>query len=294
MEFYLYSHQDLIIKSNDFKLLKADSFYQLKLDKDEIIVVYSTTCSGSIVLNYEILTRQQHNHIAFHKVNANVILCEIKPFNNDLSCRQFRLDESTVDIFDGGNFTIVYFNNQYYGFIDDKCQNVQFESVKNGNNKFGIITTNGSHKNIIIFNKSQVVFCGQYVDKEILKNYIQVYLHIPNIFNVGQLIKYDCLNNKIIINAVKDSGEQCLLQNNQFTTIYFMESLKCGRYKYAHSKLSYELKSEITKETLAKYFGRVDAYYYLHEQDVYITFCAHKIRGVYHIDIKNNMICNIY
>ena len=81
---------------------------------------------------------------------------------------------------------------------------------------------------------------------------------------------------------------------NDFNVVYFIEAIKCGRFKYAYNKLSYELKSEITLDTLKQYFKPFDKYLFLNKTQSYITINNNKIVGIYHFELKDNLINNIY
>lgn len=290
MQLYIYSCQDLIIKSTVFDYLKAGSFYCLEIDKQEMFEVYSTTSNGSIILNCDILHQQAHEQINFHQLNNNMMLCEIKPFVGVEGAIRYKVDEGCVKLIQRKNNTYIYFNEKYYGCIGQKCD-IKFEKFDNG--KCGVLYLTGEKKYIIIFNQS-LLLCEQFVDNEVLKDCIQLYTHQPNIFNIGNLIKYEFKDSKLSIKSVCDRGIEHKQVNSEFSIIYFLEAIKCKRYKYAYNKLSYELKSEITKQTLQDYFGEIDNFKYLSNEDAYITFKHNKIMGVYHFNIKDNMIDNIY
>ena len=117
---------------------------------------------------------------------------------------------------------------------------------------------------------------------------------MPNMFNVGKLAKYEFKLDDIKYKAINDRGEQRRQIDNGFTIIYFLEAIKCGRFKYAYNKLSYELKSVISIEILNDYFKQIDNYIYLQEQDVFITLKNNKVIGIYHCVVKDNLIDNIY
>ena len=152
----------------------------------------------------------------------------------------------------------------------------------------------GIKKYLILFNQSKIIYCGQYIDSEVTKKYIQIYSHVPNIFNVGGLLKCDFESGAIENKAVNDHGYEHKQLGDEFGLIYFLEAIKCGRVKYAYNKLSYELKTAINIDALANYFEPFDKYFYLHEQDVYITLKNNKVTGVYHFVVKDNLIDNIY
>ena len=108
------------------------------------------------------------------------------------------------------------------------------------------------------------------------------------------LAKYTFQDDNLEIKVVSDRGEERKQISYDFNIIYFLEAIKCGRFKYAHSKLSYELKSIIDIDTLSKYFLGFDQYKYIYDQDVYITIKNNKVIGIYHFVVKDNLIDNIY
>ena len=138
------------------------------------------------------------------------------------------------------------------------------------------------------------MYCGRYIDVETKKEYMQIYQHLPNIFNVGRLIKCEFENNIIDSKTIDDRGGERKQQSGEFIIVYFLEAIKCGRAKYAYNKLSYELKSEINIDVLKNYFSSFDEYVYLNEQDAYITLKNNKVIGIYHFVVKDNLIDNIY
>lgn len=293
VELYLYSCQDLILKGNSFSNVKAGDFYCLK-ECNETFTIYPQNSAGIMLVNIDILHSKIHNQIIFHQLNDNAMLCEIKPFVLNENVKQYVVKDGSLKIIQNLNEIYIYFNGNYYGCIKQKSTNIQFEKHEVQDKEYGIVYLLGEKKNIIVFDNQQVVFCGQYVDKEVLKNNIKIYTHNPNIFNVGQLINYNFEKGEFDNKCVCDRVSEYKQVNNGFDIIYFLEAIKCGRYKYAYNKLSYELKLEINIDVLYKYFKPFDKYFYMHEQDVYITLKNNKVVGIYHFTINNNMIDNIY
>lgn len=293
MELYLYCCQDLNIFNTDYKI-RAGDFYKLDINLDETITLYSTTNAGVMIVNKDILSTKLHNQITFHDINSTAIICEINPFISKQNVIQYSINGATVGIVKNTEGVYIFFKGIYQGFIQGQMDKLSFEKIDNEVKQYGVITFFCGEKHIIFFNNKQIMFCGQYVDKEILKTHIQIYFHIPNVFNIGNLLEYKFGEDTISIKSVCDRGEEKKLISSQFNIIYFLEAIKCGRFKYAYNKLSYGLKSEISVEALSQYFDRFDNFKYLPDQDVYITLKNNKILGVYHFELKDNMIANIY
>ena len=293
MKFYLYSCQDLIIKSTDFINLKANHFYSLEIDNNEYICVYSTYSAGCMALNCNTLT-QKHNQINYYTIDDNTKLLEIKPFINNENTKHYIIEGSDLKLSKTQDGVYIYFNNHFYGFIKNKINDIKFEKLQKNQQQYGLIYLFGNKKYLIFFNKDKIVFCGEYVDNEILKNCLQIYKHTPNIFNVGNLIKYDFENKDLSFKAVCDKGEEYKQLSPEFNIAYFLEAIKCGRYKYAYNKLSFELKAEIKEDVLRDFFGQFDSWFYLSLQDAYVTIKNHKVNNIYHFVVKNNLIDSIY
>ena len=271
MQLYLYSSQNLIIKGSNVCSIKAGDIYRLELDNDEILLIYPTYTSGVFLLNRDILSHQQHSQINFHKINDDCILCEIKPTILNENIKQCIIKGANLKLVQNINITYVYFNGVYYGWIQCEIENIQFNKVEVSNQEYGIVEIVGNKKYIILFNNKRIVFCGQYIDNERTKEHIQIYYYLPNVFNIGMLAKYTFQDDNLEIKVVSDRGEERKQISYDFNIIYFLEAIKCGRFKYAHNKLSYELKSIIDIDTLSKYFLGFDQYKYIYDQDVYIT-----------------------
>ncbi|MFQ6724198.1 MAG: hypothetical protein ACLRFE_02565 [Clostridia bacterium] len=294
MEYYIYSCQDLIIESNGLTKVKANTFYCIKINDTEIIKIYSTISSGLILVDYNILITQKHNHIIFHQLSANATICEIKPFVSNENIYSYQIEDTKIKIVVEYNNAFIYFKGRYYGCINQSFDNVKFNRITKQKEDYGIVYLIGKDNHIILFDNKDIIINKSYIDYEILKDYIQVYSHIPNIFNTGNLIKYDFNNNELIYKTVCDQGEENKIINNEFNEIAFVEALKSGRYKYAYNKLSYELKSEIDIKTLQNYFKSFDKYIYLNKYKVYVALSNYRITGIYHIESKNGIIQNIY
>ncbi len=294
MKLYLYSSQDLILAVPNPSRTSAGRVYRVKLDKDENITIYCPYSAGVVFLNLDILLHKQHSQINFYKLNENAILCEIKPFVAGDDFVLYRTQNASVKtVIQNGN-THIYFNDRYYGSIGQIFGDAKFEIKETGGQQYGILKSNNPQKYLILFNNNRVVYCDKYIDIENKKNFLQIYAHNPNIFNVGKLLKYDFGTDVFDSKTVDDRMGERKQINNEFVIIYFLDAIKCGRIKYAYNQLSYELKSDVNIYALKKYFKPFDKYIYLHEQDSYITLKNNKVTGIYHFVVKDNLIDNIY
>ena len=293
MQLYFYSCQDLIIHSPRTTTIKAGKVYQIKLDKDENVVIYYAHNAGVIYLNWDIILQRQHSQINFHSLGQNAVLCEIKPITTSGEILNYTVGKSHFKLINQPNSTHIYFNENYCGTIMQRCENIEHINSDKTGQQYELVKLNGNKKYIALFDAENVVYCGQYVDIEFNNNYVQIYTHIDNVFNVGSLIKY-VSGQDIKVRTVKDCGEENKLISNEFIAVYFLEALKCGRVKYAYNHLSHELKSAINIDVLTKYFSQFDEYFYLHEQGCYITLKNNKVIGIYHFVVKDNLIDNIY
>jgi hypothetical protein len=294
VQLYLYSCQDLILESNSLYDIKARGFYRLYINPSEILKIYPTQTPGIMVLNNKMLQECKHNQIIYHKLNDNTILCEVKPFIANDHIYQYLIKDAGIIVVQNVNNVYIYYKGIYYGTIDQECIDIRFDKIEKGSQEYGIIYLGGKKKHIVVFNALQVLYCGQYIDSEILKDYIQIYTHNPNIFNIGTLVKFNFNNQLLSCTSIVDRGDERKQVREEFNIIYFLEAIKCGRYKYAYAKLAYELKSQINIDILSVYFPRFDRYIYINSEDVYIMLCNNKIVGIYHFSIKDNMIYNIY
>ena len=292
MQLYLYSCQDLNIQGNAFTI-KAGDFYRLEMDNNDILL-YPSTSSGVMILNARVLNARRHNQITFHELNSSAVLCEIKPFVFNERAKQYLIKDANVKVVENLDNIYLYFKGEYYGCINQKCKDIVFEKIEKNDNEYGILKFIGNAKYILLFNHKQVIFCGQYVDSEILKDCIQIYSHVGNMFNVGSLLNYNFETDEIHTKTICDRGEERKQFSSEFNIIYFLEAIKCRRFKYAYNKLSYELRSAININVLSQYFTPFDKYFYLSEQNVYITLTNNKVAGVYRFDLKDNLINNIY
>jgi len=294
VQLYLYSCQDLIIFDCNPTYIKAGIIYNIKVNSDDNIVIYCATNSGVIYLSLDILLRQEHNQIIFHKISPNSMLCEIKPFISKFNVKNYSIDNANIELVYSADGTYIFFNNSYYGYFKCKIIEDKFKKINYNNVQIGIIQLQFEKRYIILFNANRIIYCGQYIDIETTKQYVQVYNHVDNMFNIGNLIKYSFDKDVLEIKAIKDRGEERKQNNNDFNIIYFLEAIKCGRFKYAYDKLSYELKTHIDIDTLSNYFSNFDKYIYLHNEEAYITIKNNKVIGIYHFVVKDNLIDNIY
>ena len=289
MQFYLYSHQDLVCENCANQHICADNFYLIKSEY-ELIKLYPINASGMLVINNQVITTKKHSQILFHEIN-NKVICEIKPFLSSDNISNYSIKDATLRLVRGVDESYVYFDNKYYGAISTNCQNIKFEQP---NNDIGILYLDDVSKNIILFNKNNILYCGQYIDSELTTKSIKIYSQIPNIFNIGSLIDFNLQSGEITTKSVLNCGEERHQINKEFEIIYFLEGVKCGRFKYAYNKLSYELKNYINVDTLINYFPKFDKYYYLGDENAYVLLYNRKIVGIYHFGIKDNLINNIY
>ena len=111
---------------------------------------------------------------------------------------------------------------------------------------------------------------------------------------MGKLIRYCFKDDQTTVNCVNDRNHLINEQNNDFDIEYFFEALKCGRYKYAYEKLSYELRADISMDVLKQYFKQFDNYKYIDNINTYVTFKNYKVTGVYRFELNQKLIDNIY
>lgn len=291
MQCYIYSCQDLILKGDTSVHIKAGDIYYLSFEQHENIYIYSPYQSGVIVFNALTLINKSHNQVNFFELDSSNVLCEIKPFQ-DLSKYTFYVNKTIVKLV-SANGLHIYLNNNYYGKIQVFNNSPVFEKISKHGKEYGLIKFSES-KYAILFGENEILYCGKYLDYEILNNYIQIYEHIPNAFNIGKLIKYNFEYGDVIIRCVDDRNGLVEEQNEDFKLEYFMESLKIGRYKYAYEKLSYELRADISPETLKQYFKQFDSYKYIDKTNTYITFKNSKVIGLYRFEVVQGLIYNIY
>lgn len=293
MQCYIYSCQDLVLKGNNNTSahLKAGDIYCIDFDKDENIFIYSPFQSGVMLINEQTPINKSHNQINFYELTDNNILCEIKPFQS--ACKHFfYINKTTIKIVEAGGLHI-YFNNNYCGKFECGDESPTFEKISQNDRMYGLIKFE-KHKYLIFFNESEILYCGKYLDYEIVNSYIQIYEHLPNMFNIGKLVKYFFTTNEFSVRCVNDRKVLFDEKNADFKLECFMEALKCGRYKYAYNQLSYELRADISLDMLIQYFKSFDEYKYIDKANTYITFNNHKIVGVYKFEINQNVIENIY
>ncbi|MBQ7880550.1 MAG: hypothetical protein IJ358_01745 [Clostridia bacterium] len=294
MQLYLYSSQDLILRGKTQTTLLAGRICCIKFEVDEIVMVYPKHTSGVMIITKETLLQQQHSQINFYKLSESALLCEIKPFIVQENIKQYLIKGANLKLIENLTTSYIYFNGTYYGNIKGKYISAKFQKIDKNNIEYGVLELELDKKYVILFDNKQIIYCGQNIDSEINKQYIQIYSHLPNIFNVGKLAKYEFETKTITNKSVIDKGDERRQINFEFNIIYFLEAIKCDRLKYAHSKLSYELKSVIDIKTLEEYFKGFDNYIYLYEQDAYIALKNNKVIGVYHFVVKDNLIDNIY
>lgn len=258
---------------------------------EENCSIYSLDGVGVITLTKESLLNRANNQIKFYEIGQDV-LCEILPFDCQGQFKSYILKNKIVKFYNikeksllcvGGEKCVIDASFDEFAFkviAKDKC-NVY-------------VLANKKSKWLIILTDEKIIFNGKYVDFEELKNEIKIYTHQPNVFNVGKIIKYDLQNGDISCSIVNDKGVECGLIEEEFTVVYFLEAIVCGRTKLAYSKISYELKSSISQEILGKYFGEIDDYIYLQACNMFVTKKNNNIVGVYHIVVNQGLITAIY
>ena len=288
MQLYLYSSQDLIIISGTETHNINAGIFNLKLHENENVIIHHKNGCGSMILNNQTILDRQHSQLKYYELSKNAILCEIKPFIANIVPIKYNVNNSETLIYFSGKQLQIFYNHKYIGSINGNIKDIKFKRVDE--NKLGVILCGG---NIILFN-DDIIYCSSYIDYEINNKFIQIYSHSPNVFNVGQLTKYEFVSKKISINNVCDRGDEQKHIGAEFAVIYFLDAIKCGRFKYAHNKLSAELKLAIDVVTLQQYFKSFDEFVYLQEEDCYITLKNNKVTGIYHFVVKNNLIDNIY
>lgn len=288
---YIYSCQDLILKSDTSAHINAGDIYCVDFDKDENVVIYSASQAGVMLINANIITQRKHSQINYYDLGNQNILCEIKPFPVPYQYA-FCVNKSVLKLVRADGL-IIYFNNDYYGKLYNEDDSPVFEKISYKGKDYGLIKFVKT-KYIILFNETQILYCGRYLDYEKLNTCLQIYEHIPNVFNIGKLIKCDFNTGEISSKCVND--RKCLFveENKAFVLEYFMEAIKCDRYKYAYEKLSHELRADISLDILKQYFKKFDNYKDINNTDTYITFKNHKIVGVYRFELNRNFIDNIY
>lgn len=294
MKFYLYSSQDLILKSDsEIHTIISGEIFSLSLNNGEKVWIYSTTSQGVIVLDENIVQSRQHSQIIFHVLNKQDVLCEIKPFISfDLGI-SYSLQNSNLKYIEDGKYMYIQFKDNI--ICHEKIYlSPTFYKFSRNNKEYGLLKWEGENKYIIFINNEELLYNSRYIDYELTDKHLQIYSHEPNVFNVGKLTEYNFQTTNFEYKSIKDRGEEKHLINNEFNLIYFLEAIKCGRFKYAHSKLSYDLRTTINLQILEQYFSPFDKYIFLHEQQAYITTKNDKIVGIYHFVIKDNLIDNIY
>lgn len=293
MKLYLFCCQDCILKGNSTAILKAGDIFNIQFDDNEIIEVYPLHSSGVILLNKENLISKQHTQINFYTLSADSILCEIKPFISPFKMLKYNINGSELSLSISNTATYILYNNDYYGSIYNQVIDIKFNKQGTTNGEYGIVTFS-ENKYIIVFNNRDIVYCGNIIDYETTRQHIKIYSHNPNIFNVGKLTSIDFNTGKEVENIVDDSGCCQICNNSQLINIYFLEAVKCGRYKLAHGMLTSDLKEVINKEMLKQYFKPYDKYIYLYTEDAFIALKNNKVTGIYHLVVKDNYIDNIY
>lgn len=294
MQLYIYSSQDLIAKGNITVSIKSGDIFRLQLDQEEDVCIYPSNSSGIMLINRQILIKAHHSQINFHKLSENALLCEINPFISQENGKRFYIKNSCLNLVESGECTYIFFNGTYCGNLKARLEEYKFDKLNGDKEEYGLFQLGKYKKYIILFSDDNIIYSGDCIDSETNKEYVQIYSHAPNIFNIGKLTKYTFLDKSIISRSVCDKGDERKQISQKFNIIYFLEAIKCERFKYAHSKLSYELKAVININTLQQYFNPFDKYIYLNEQDVYITIKNNKVAGVYHFVVKDNFIDNIY
>lgn len=277
------------MQDKDFIPVERNKIYRLNINKNEKSFIYPKNNAGVIFVDYYTLLNQNHNSINFYQLNKESVLCEIKPFIEDLQYKEYELDSSKLRFIENQDYIHIYFNGMYLGSCDGKID--KFIKLQN---KCGLVNICGRDKNLIVFDKDKIIFNNKYIDYESNSGFIQIYNHIPNIFNIGKLTKYDLKNKTVVCKFVVDNGQEVKCLKHDFEILYFIDSIKIGRYDLAYSKLSYELRNQININVLKDYFNEFDNYIYLNEEDVFITLKNNKVISTCHLVVNNGFIDKIY
>ena len=294
MRLYLYSCRDLIAATRDKVItIAGGDVFSLKICDDEHVFIYPAEAKGVIVLTRQQLLSRCHDQIIFYDINNDAILCEIKPFVYIENCKRFTIGGSNIDVVESAGLTHVYFNNEYQGCVKSAFSQIDFQNIKHGEREYALLCFGQNKKYILLASEQEVKCLYGCVDSEVNSKWLSIYRHEPNIFNVGQLIKFDLESGEVVVSAVCDRGDECKQMGHEFDIIYFLDAVLCARWKLAYSKLSYELKSSIDQEVLKQYFSDFDKYIYLVDEDVYIRIKNNKVVGINHFVVNNHLIDDI-
>lgn len=290
MRFYFYSAQNILVCTSEFsKKITAGQIFSMDMEQE--CQIFSLDGAGSLALTRQALIDKCNNQIKFYEMGQDV-LCEIMPFACQGENVAFRLKTKYAKLYRLGNNSLLEISGRKC-VVDARYGGFSFNSIS-FNKKDYYIIDNVQANWIIVLSEEDVVYNGRYIDYEVLKSKIKIYTHSPNVYNVGKIVQYDFNCDKKNIIIVKDKGQEAELISNEFIEVYFIEAILCGRTKLAYSRISYELKSSISEQVLADYFGEIDRYIYLPEKQVYITLKNNNIVGVYHIVVNNGWITSIY
>lgn len=290
VRFYFYTSQNILVRTcSCSKIITGGQIFCLSMEEDSSI--YSLDGVGVVTVTKESLLNRTNNQIKFYEIGQDV-LCEILPFDCQGQFKSYRLKNKFVKFYNIKEKSLLC-------VCGEKCViNAEFDkfTIKTiTKDKCCIyILVNTKSKWLIVLTDEKIIFNGKYVDFEELKNEIKIYTHNPNVYNVGTIIKYDLQKDEKSFSIVNDKGVENGLMDEEFTSIYFLEAIMCGRLKLAYSKISYELKSSISQEILGKYFGEIDDYIYLQNCNVFVTKKNNNIVGVYHIVVNQGLITAIY
>lgn len=290
MRFYFYTSQNIVVRTCTYsRVIASGQIFYLSMKDD--CSIYSLDGMGVVTFTKDSLLNRSNNQVKFYELGQDV-LCEILPFDYQGECKSYRLKSRLVKLY-GIKEKSVFCMDGNKCIINAKYNGFTFKTIAKDNRNVYILD-NKKNKWLIVLTDERIVFNGKYIDFEELKNEIKIYTHQPNVYNVGKIIKYDLSSGKISASVVNDKGAENVLIDEEFTAIYFLEAIMCGRIKLAYSKISYELKSSISQEILGKYFGEIDEYIYLQTNNVFVTKKNNNIVGVYHIVVNQGLITAIY
>lgn len=261
------------------------------LSMEQPCQIFSLNGEGVITITKQALQDKSNNHIKLYGLGQGV-LCEIMPFACQGERADFRLKTKYVKLYKIGSGSLLEWSGNKY-FINASYNLFDFKNIAL-NKKDYYILDNKQSKWLIVLSEESIIYNGKYIDYEKLQDSIKIYAHPPNVYNVGKIVQYNFSSMQTSVFAVKDNGGEIGLVSEDFAEIYFMDAIMCGRIKLAYSRISHELKSSISEQILAEYFGQIDDYVFLPDDKAYITLKNNNIVGVYHIVVNNGWITSIY
>lgn len=290
MRFYFYTAQDILVVADGVEsLARAGQIFWLTMDTR--CQIFALGSQGVLTLTRQRLVERSNNQLRFFDLGQDM-LCEILPFDCQGECESFRLKSKYIKLYNLGERSMLAVAGKRC-IINAKYNTFEFKSIEKNKKNYYILESKPS-KWLLVLSDEKTIYNGRYIDYEVLGGSIKVYSHQPNVYNVGRVMEYNFAVDRFTSVAIRDTRHEMGLVDSEFAGIYFMEAIMCGRTKLAYSRISYELKSSITEEILAQYFGEIDDYIYLPELQQYVTLKNNNIVGVYHIVVNNGLIASIY